>query len=100
MTAYADVETSIKALQSGAYDYLRKPLYPQELSAALDRCFEKIDLVSKSQAAISALEAERKIRGRRQPHVCGEQCAGTRALRRKIKQAEKQQCKEDDFGGL
>jgi DNA-binding NtrC family response regulator len=39
MTAYADIETAIKALQSNAYDYLRKPLYFQELATTLDRCF-------------------------------------------------------------
>lgn len=35
MTAYADVETATKALQSDAYDYLRKPLYFQELRPPL-----------------------------------------------------------------
>ena len=42
MTAYADVETAIQALQTGAYDYLRKPIYPEELHATINRCFDKI----------------------------------------------------------
>jgi two-component system sensor kinase FixL len=57
MTAYANVETAIKALQRDAYDYLRKPLYPEELSATLHRCFERIDLEQKHQQAIMALRA-------------------------------------------
>jgi signal transduction histidine kinase/DNA-binding response OmpR family regulator len=51
MTAYANIETVIKALQSDAYDYLRKPLYPPELATTLDRCFEKIDLEQKNRQA-------------------------------------------------
>jgi PAS domain S-box-containing protein len=57
MTAYADVETAIKALQSDAYDYLRKPLFFQELATTLDRCFEKIELERKNQQAMAALRA-------------------------------------------
>ena len=44
MTAYAAIDTAIEALQVGAYDYLRKPFYPPDLLATLDRCFEKIRL--------------------------------------------------------
>ena len=51
MTAYANVETAIKALQHDAYDYLRKPLYPEELSATLNRCFERIDLEQKTSTS-------------------------------------------------
>ena len=57
MTAYANVETAIKALQRDAYDYLRKPLYPEELSATLHRCFERIELEQKHQRAAIALHA-------------------------------------------
>jgi PAS domain S-box-containing protein len=57
MTAYADIETAIKALQSNAYDYLRKPLYFQELATTLDRCFEKIVLEQKNRQTTSALHA-------------------------------------------
>ncbi len=57
MTAYADVETAIKALQSDAYDYLRKPLYFQELATTLDRCFEKIELEQENRQATAALRA-------------------------------------------
>ncbi|MBU1863379.1 MAG: response regulator [Candidatus Omnitrophica bacterium] len=44
MTAYAHVETAIKALQNGAYDYLRKPIEGNELMATLERCYEKLKL--------------------------------------------------------
>jgi PAS domain S-box-containing protein len=57
MTAYANVETAIRALQYGAYDYLRKPVYPEELTATLHRCFEKIELEQQNQQAVVALQA-------------------------------------------
>ncbi len=63
MTAYANVETAIRALQYGAYDYLRKPVHPEELTAILRRAFEKIELEQRSQLAVLALqESEERYR--------------------------------------
>ena len=44
ITAYASVDTVIAALQRGAYDYLCKPFYTEDLLATLERCFERISL--------------------------------------------------------
>ncbi|MGI9414718.1 MAG: response regulator [Hyphomicrobiales bacterium] len=44
ITAYASVDTVISALQRGAYDYLCKPFYTEDLLATLERCFERISL--------------------------------------------------------
>jgi len=63
VTAYADIETAIKALHGDAYDYLRKPLYFQELAATLQRCFERIGLEEEKQQALDALhESEERYR--------------------------------------
>ncbi len=40
MTAYASVDSAVAALQAGAYDYLRKPFFLDELMQVLTRCFE------------------------------------------------------------
>ena len=40
MTAYASVETAVKALKEGAYDYLTKPLDFDELKIIMDRAME------------------------------------------------------------
>src|SRR3990172_3217942 len=37
MTAYATVDTAVKAMKMGAYDYLVKPLRPEELSSMMER---------------------------------------------------------------
>jgi PAS domain S-box-containing protein len=63
MTAYAAVDTAIEALQAGAYDYLRKPFYPPDLLATIDRCFEKLRLREDKNRAEAALkESEEKYR--------------------------------------
>ena len=40
MTAYASVETAVKALKNGAYDYIVKPFDPEELSLLVKRAHE------------------------------------------------------------
>lgn len=40
MTAYASVETAVKALKEGAYDYLTKPLDFDELKIIMERAME------------------------------------------------------------
>ena len=63
MTAYATIDTAIKALQQGAYNYLRKPFDPQELLEILERCFEKIQLKEEKAFADAALrDSEGKYR--------------------------------------
>lgn len=40
MTAYASVESAVKALKAGAYDYIPKPFNPEELSHLVRRAIE------------------------------------------------------------
>ena len=55
MTAYASTETAIKALHEGAYDYLCKPFYTEDLLATLERCFERAMLTRRRREAEAAL---------------------------------------------
>jgi DNA-binding NtrC family response regulator len=41
MTAYEDLQGVIDAMQSGAYDYLLKPIRLDDLEARLERCFQE-----------------------------------------------------------
>lgn len=41
VTARTDQEAAVAALRKGAFDYLNKPLNPEELQATLDRAFAK-----------------------------------------------------------
>jgi DNA-binding NtrC family response regulator len=44
MTAYAEVETAVEAIKLGAFDYLRKPLEPEELLHVINRAIEQRQL--------------------------------------------------------
>ncbi|MGB6369369.1 MAG: sigma-54 dependent transcriptional regulator [Thermoanaerobaculia bacterium] len=60
MTAYASVESAVKALKAGAYDYISKPFNPEELSHLVRRAtehrslrFENIRLKERLEAITS-----------------------------------------------
>ena len=66
ITGFAETETAIDALRRGAYDYLSKPLHPDQLFAMLDRCFDKIRLEQDAKSAYEAMcTAKGGRRGRR-----------------------------------
>ncbi len=50
ITGFGSIETAVQALRHGAYDYLRKPVNPEELLATLRRGFEKIRLIKERKA--------------------------------------------------
>lgn len=55
-TAVVSSDTVIVALQKGAYDYLCKPYYPEDLLATMERCFERIRLEDEKIKAEEALK--------------------------------------------
>jgi len=38
VTAYATIETAVEAIKCGAYDYITKPVHPDELRSLVTRC--------------------------------------------------------------
>lgn len=60
-TAHAELDTAIRAVKSGAYDYLRKPLHAEELLAVLARCEETLLLREKAVRAQEAARRERSL---------------------------------------
>lgn len=60
-SAHAETDTAILAIKSGAYDYLRKPLYTEEVLAVLMRCHEALALQEANNAAEEALKRERRL---------------------------------------
>jgi diguanylate cyclase (GGDEF)-like protein len=56
ITSYASMETSVKALRYGAYDYLFKPFEDQNLvTSVVDRAVERIRLLRDNQTLIESL---------------------------------------------
>ena len=67
MTAYASVETAVKAMKLGAFDYVTKPIDIDEVRAVLARFIESIDptevegLPVESRDVVGASEALRAV---------------------------------------
>lgn len=70
MTAYTSVDSAVAALKAGAYDYLRKPFFLDELMGALRRCFALGDL-RRAKAA-----TERELHLLRQHEAVAQMAAG------------------------
>lgn len=70
VTAYASVQTAIKALQAGIYDYVCKPFEPAELLATLARCFDRHRL------AADRAQTEELLRRSRRMEAVGRLSAG------------------------
>ena len=62
MTAYASIDTSVRAIREGAYDYLQKPLDIDELQTKLERALEAARL----RRQVEQLSAE--VRGKWSAH--------------------------------
>lgn len=56
MTAYASVETAVQALKAGAYDYVQKPIDPDELQHLIDKAAEHQQLKRENQHLKKRLE--------------------------------------------
>jgi DNA-binding NtrC family response regulator len=60
MTAYADVDSAVAALEKGAFYYLQKPMRPPELLEIVDLAFETIRLKEEKRKSEEALIARNK----------------------------------------
>ncbi len=50
MTAYATVESAINAMKTGAYDFILKPIKPDQIRIVATKCYEKIQLNEENKA--------------------------------------------------
>jgi DNA-binding NtrC family response regulator len=63
MTAFATIENVIAALREGAYDYLIKPIDPEQLQAALNRARERLSLRRRVRSLTAAMSARDTLSG-------------------------------------
>ena len=56
ITAYGTVETAVAAIKAGAYDYITKPVHPDELRALVNRIVERNRLIDEVRLLRSTLD--------------------------------------------
>jgi len=61
MTAYADLDSAVYALQKAAYHYLQKPVHPAELIRVLEGAFDTIRLRKLKRQAEEALRKNEEL---------------------------------------
>lgn len=61
ITAYADLDSAVAALEKAAYHYLQKPVHPAELLRVLARAFETIHLREQKHQAEEALRKNEEL---------------------------------------
>ena len=57
ITAYGTIDTAVEAIKSGAYDYITKPIHPDELIALVNRVLERRQLIDQVDSLNSILES-------------------------------------------
>jgi len=57
ITGYPSIETAVKAIKLGAYDYVNKPFTPDVLRIAVDRALERKNLVNENHHLRQQLKA-------------------------------------------
>ena len=56
ITAFGTVETVVEAMKAGAYDYITKPVHPDELKLVVNRALEHRHLLEEVQILRSSLD--------------------------------------------
>jgi len=70
MTAFATVDTAVKALKDGAYDYVTKPFDPDDLTHLIRNATKQISLVEENETLkqkVTSLENVEDLIGKSEP---------------------------------
>ena len=69
ITAYATVDTAVQALKEGAYDYITKPIDPDDLASVIGKAAERQQLVRENEELKQTLES---VSGASMAEIIGE----------------------------
>jgi len=61
ITGYGTIDSAVKAIKSGAYDYLTKPIIDDELRLAVERAITQQSLISENESLRSQLQRKRRL---------------------------------------
>ena len=63
MTAYGTIDNAVAAMKEGAFDYITKPISPEELKLVIQRVIERQELISENQYLRSELQKRKGVEG-------------------------------------
>src|SRR2546421_4711538 len=63
MTGHGSIESAVRAMRLGAYDYITKPFRIEELKLLLQRMEEKLRLITENQFLRERMNAEMELNG-------------------------------------
>ncbi len=72
MTSFHDIRTTVKAIRSGAYDYITKPVNPEELLMVIDQAMHKnedVAMPSTLQKAVDFVEGDSEVSRQLHQHI-------------------------------
>jgi len=61
ITGYGTIDSAVRAIKSGAYDYLTKPIIDDELRLAVERAITQQSLISENENLRSQLERKHRL---------------------------------------
>jgi DNA-binding NtrC family response regulator len=61
ITGYGTIESAVKAIKQGAYDYLTKPVIDDELRLAVERALKQQSLISENESLRSQLSQKHRL---------------------------------------
>ena len=69
ITGYGTIESAVKAIKQGAYDYLTKPIIDDELRLAVERAIKQQSLMSENESLAIAARAKVQAGEHHQPQL-------------------------------
>lgn len=61
ITGYSDVRSAVEIMRHGAYDYITKPLFPDEILVTIKQALANKDVIKKQPAVQSALKQNEEV---------------------------------------
>src|ERR1700743_1260615 len=83
ITGYSDIKMAVELIKMGAYDYITKPLYPDEILNTINKAFETHHALVEEPEAISTT-SNKPINGRKPQLPNSEFVVGTRKASKEL----------------
>ena len=83
ITGYSDIKLAVELIKMGAYDYITKPLYPDEILSTINKAIETQEVLSKTGGIVST-EYVAPSGGKNKSNLSGQFIVGKSAASREL----------------